>query len=479
MMTSKTAIRCDICVIGGGSGGLSVAAGASQMGASVTLIEKGEMGGDCLNYGCVPSKALIAAGKHAYAMSSGAEFGISPQTPEVNFERVNDHVHEVIAEIAPIDSQERFEGLGVTVIREHAQFAGPQTVETDSHVIHARRIVVATGSHPFAPPIEGLTETPYFTNETLFSNRTLPDHLIIIGGGPIGMEMAQAHRRLGASVTVIEATRILSKDDPQLSAIAIQAMEEEGVTLLEQTSVEKIEKSPDGGVVVSVSGSSGNEKISGSHLLVAAGRRPSTAGLNLDAAGIEATPRGITVDAQLRTSNKKVFAIGDVAGGHQFTHVAGYHAGIVIRNALFRRGSKVDLSAVPWVTYLDPELANVGLTEAQAREQYGNKVKTLTWPLKENDRAQAERKTQGLAKAVLLNNGRILGAGIVAPHAGELIQPWILAIQQKMKIGAMATYIAPYPTLGEISKRTAGSYYTPLLFSARTRFLVKALSRFG
>ena len=478
MTKNRKTTNCDICVIGGGSGGLSVAAGASQMGAKVVLIEKGEMGGDCLNYGCVPSKALIASAKHAAAMSSGGPYGVMPQEAEIDFAKVNDHVHQVIDEIAPIDSQERFEGLGVQVIREHARFGGPRTVETDNHTIRARRIVVATGSHPFVPPIPGLDEVDFLTNETLFQNRSLPDHLVIIGGGPIGMEMAQAHRRLGAQVTVIEAGRVLSKDDPDLSQIAMDALAAEGVILREGAKVVGVEKS-ESGVDVVIEGAGGNERITGSHLLVAAGRRPSLDGLNLEAAGIDYSDRGINVDARLRTSNKRVFAIGDVAGGFQFTHVAGYHAGIVIRNALFRVPAKADMSATPWVTYLDPELANVGLTEAQAKEKFGGKIRTLTWPLKENDRAQAERKTEGLIKVVIKGNGQIVGAGIVAPHAGELIQPWILAVQQKMKIGAMATYIAPYPTLGEISKRAAGSYYTPTLFSARTRFLVRLLARFG
>ncbi len=476
---TKASLKCDICVIGAGSGGLSVAAGAAQMGASVILFEKGEMGGDCLNYGCVPSKALIAAAKKAYAKTSGDAFGIRPQPAEVDFAKVIDHVHDVIAEIAPIDSQERFEGLGVTVIREHAQFTGPRTVESETHSVRARRIVIATGSHPVVPPIPGLADIPHFTNETLFQNRELPRHLIIIGGGPIGMEMAQAHRRLGADVTVVEAGRALSKDDPELAEIAKGALKGEGVTLLEATSVTRVEKSGEG-IDVMIEGPGGSDRLSGSHLLVAAGRRPSIDGLNLEAAGIDYSERGITVDDGLVTSNRKVFAIGDVAGGYQFTHVAGYHAGIVIRRALFRVFfAKADTAATPWVTYLDPELANVGMTEAQAREQLGDRIKVLSWPLKENDRAQAERQTDGLIKVVLDKSGRIRGAGIVGPHAGELIQPWILAIQQKMKIGAMATYIAPYPTLGEISKRAAGSYYTPTLFSARTRMLVRLLSWFG
>ena len=471
-------LKTDICVIGAGSGGLSVAAGATQLGAKTVLIEKGKMGGDCLNYGCVPSKALIAAAKHAYAMSSGDTFGVAPQAAQVDFARVHQHVHEVIAAIEPNDSQERFEGLGATVIRDAARFVGPNEVEAGAQRIQARRIVIATGSSPAIPPIEGLGETPYFTNETLYDNKTCPEHLVIVGGGPIGIEMAQAHRRLGAAVTVLEMSAVLANDDPDLSRLVIERLIEEGVTLRTGARVKAVANGTDGPLITAeIDGR--DVEIAASHLLIATGRQPNVAGLDLEAAGIAYTNRGITVDARLRTTNKKVFAIGDVAGGLQFTHVANYHAGIVIRNALFRLPAKSDTSVAPWVTYTDPEIANVGLTEAKAREEFGDGIRVLTWPLEDNDRAQAERIHTGVIKVITSKRGQILGAAIVAPNAGELIQPWIVALTSKLRISAMANYIAPYPTMGEIGKRAAGTFYTPSLFSSRTRMLVRLLSKLG
>jgi pyruvate/2-oxoglutarate dehydrogenase complex dihydrolipoamide dehydrogenase (E3) component len=469
-------IDCDICVIGGGSGGLSVAAGASLLGARAVLIERAHMGGDCLNFGCVPSKALLAAAKAAAGAARAKRFGVT-STASVDFAAVNDHVKGVIAAIAPQDSVERFEGLGVTVILAKAAFVGPQEVEAGGRRIRARRIVIATGSSPVAPPIPGLADVPYLTNETVFAIRDRPAHLLILGAGPIGMEMAQAHRRLGSQVTVIEALRALGRDDPELAAVVTARLRAEGVSILEGAKVERVQR--DGaGIALGVAGAGGQRAISGSHLLVAAGRKANVEGLNLEAAGIAYSPKGVVVDARLRTTNKKVFAIGDAAGGPQFTHLAGYHAGIVLRNALFRWPAKSDPSALPWVTFTDPELASVGLDETAARQRAGV-IRILRWGFAENDRAQAERDTDGMIKVITDKGGRILGAGIVGPHAGELIQPWILALSRRLKIGAMASVIAPYPTFGEVGKRAAGAFFTPKLFSERTRRLVRFLGRFG
>lgn len=471
-------LKPDLCIIGAGSGGLSVAAGAVQMGASVVLIEKGPMGGDCLNYGCVPSKALLAAGHAAHAYSHTSPFGVSQSAPTVDFQAVHDHVHDVIAGIAPHDSVERFEGLGVTVIQGAAQFTSAKEVTANGTIIRARRFVVATGSSAFVPPIEGLAETSYLTNETVFDLTEAPGHLIVIGGGPIGCELAQAHRQLGCRVTVVEAAKVLPKDDPDLADIVRQSLLEQGISVIEGATVTGT-ASVDAGVAVTFARDGKNETVNGSHLLIAVGRKATVAGLGLEAAHIKYSPRGIEVDGGLRTSNRKVYAIGDCAGGLQFTHVAGYHAGIVIRSALFRLPAKTDHSVVPWVTYTDPELAQVGLTEAEAQAQHGESVRILTWPFKENDRARAERKTHGLIKAVVAKNGRILGCGIAGHHAGELIQTWVLAMSQNLKVGALASMIAPYPTLGEVSKRAAGSFYTSSLFSDRTRRVVRFLSKFG
>ena len=474
---SKELLKPDLCIIGAGSGGLTVAAGAAQMGAKVVLIEKGEMGGDCLNYGCVPSKAIIAAAKKAHAMRSSAKFGIAAHEPDTDYGAVMDHVRHVIDEIAPIDSQERFEGLGVHVIRAPGKFTAPRLVEAGSYKIRARRFVVATGSAAFVPPLPGLESVPYLTNETLFENRVQPEHLIILGGGPIGMEMAQAHRRLGSKVTVVEMGKALAKDDPDLTAIVLSALRSEGVDIREGTKATAV--SYDGArIVLQVEHEGHSGIIEGSHLLVAAGRAATVDGLGLEEAGIDFDRRGIKVDARLRTSEKKVFAIGDVAGGLQFTHVAGYHGGIVIRNALFHVPAKADHSAIPWTTYTDPELAHVGLSAADATKK-GIKHQVLTWSFEENDRAQADLRTEGLIKVVVQPGGRILGATIAGPSAGELIQPWVLALSQKMKIGAFTGMVAPYPTLGEVSKRAAGAFYSPTLFSKRTRLIVRLLSQFG
>jgi pyruvate/2-oxoglutarate dehydrogenase complex dihydrolipoamide dehydrogenase (E3) component len=464
----------DLCVIGAGSGGLAVAAGAAQMGAEVVLVERAAMGGDCLNYGCVPSKSLLAAARIADLWRRGTALGVAYARPRIDFAAVAESVQKVIAEIAPNDSVERFEGLGVVVLRAEARFTSPRTMRAGDVEIRPRRVVIATGSQPAIPPIRGLDEVPYLTNESVFANRQLPEHLIVIGGGPIGIEMAQAHCRLGARVTVLDVGPLLPRDDPELSTILAGRLSSEGVVSrpgIEIAGVGHTEKT------VTVRLASG-EQISGSHVLIAAGRRPTVEALDLAAAGIASTAEGITVDARLRTTNRRVFAIGDVAGGRQFTHVALYHAGIVIRNALFRIPAKVDYRALPWVTYTDPELAQVGLTEAAARA-IGEPPRVLRWRFAENDRAQTERETEGMVKVVTRGNGRILGASILGTGAGDLILPWALAISQRLKIGALANLIVPYPTRGEASKRAAGSYYTPNLFSARTRRLVRLLARFG
>lgn len=468
-----TTLTPDVCVVGAGSAGLVVAAGAAHLGLDVVLIERAEMGGDCLNYGCVPSKALIAAAKAAQAQRDGAPFGIAPVESKVDFARVMDHVAEVIAAIAPNDSVERFEKLGVRVLKEEARFVGPTELQAGPHRIRSRRIVLATGSLPTAPPIPGLAEAGFLTNETIFANRTLPSHLIVIGGGPIGLELAQAHRRLGSRVTVLEVADFLAKDDPELAAIVVTRLAGEGVDLRGHARIARVERSPTGVAAILENG----DRFEGSHLLVAAGRAAVVEGLDLDKAGVAHTAKGITVDASLKTSNRNVWAIGDCNGRYAFTHMAGYEASLFIRGALFRAPARLDTAIVPWATYTDPELAQVGLSERQARDEHGDTIKVLRWKLAENDRAQTERTTEGMVKAITDRHGRILGASIVAPHAGELIQPWCLAITKRLKISALASFVPPYPTLGEASKRAAGSYFSATLFGPRTRWLVRLLSR--
>ncbi|MGZ9034366.1 MAG: dihydrolipoyl dehydrogenase family protein [Rhodospirillales bacterium] len=469
-------ILTDLCVVGAGSGGLSVAAGAAQMGARVVLIEKGRMGGDCLNYGCVPSKSLIAAARAAEAIRSSGRYGVSGGDPQIDFARVHEHVHGVIAGIAPHDSVERFESLGVRVLRAAGCFTGRGELQAGDVSVRARRFVIATGSSPAVPPIPGLADGPYLTNETIFDLRQAPEHLIVIGGGPIGAELAQAHHRLGVQVTQIARGRLLPKDDTELVEVIRSRFAADGVALFEETATRQIEGDGSGCRVIAERAGE-TVSIAGSHLLVAAGRTANVAGLGLDLAGVAYGERGITVDKRLRTSNKRIFAIGDVTGRHQFTHVAGYHAGIVIRNALFLLPAKVDDSAVPWVTYTEPELAHVGLTEAAARERFGAAVRALRWPFAENDRARTERDTEGLVKVVLGRGGRILGASIVGAGAGDQLAIWCLAVSQKMKISAVAGLLLPYPTRSEVGKRVAGEHYTAKLFSERTRALVRLLQR--
>jgi pyruvate/2-oxoglutarate dehydrogenase complex dihydrolipoamide dehydrogenase (E3) component len=465
-------IKTDVLVIGAGSAGLSFAAGASQMGADVTLLEGHKMGGDCLNFGCVPSKALIAAAKQAQAMRTGETFGVTPVMPKVDYAEAKRHVHKVIETIAPVDSQERFEGLGVRVIREFGAFVDRDTVVAGHHRIKARRIVIATGSSPLVPPIPGLDGVPYETNETIFDLMERPDHLLIVGGGPIGLEMAQAHVRLGSKVTVLEGAKALSKDDPEMAEVVLKRLRAEGVEIVEGARVESV-----GGKAGAITVHTDGGDFAGTHLLMAVGRKANIDRLNLDAAGIE-HDRAIKVGDDLRTSNRKVYAIGDVAGGFQFTHVAGYHGATVIRPILFGLPAKARTDHIPWATYTEPELAQVGLTEAQAREQHGDKLEVLRFPYHENDRAIAEGKTEGLIK-VMVVKGRPVGASIAGEKAGELIGLWALVLANKLKIGAVAAMVAPYPTLGEISKRAAGQYYVPRLFeSAIVKRVVHLVQRY-
>ncbi len=376
-----------------------------------------------------------------------------------------------MAQIEPNDSQSRFEKLGVNVIREEAHFIDQHTLQAGDTLIKAKYIVIATGSSAFVPPLTGLDQVPYLSNETIFDLTECPKHLLIIGGGPIGIEMAQAHRRLGAEVTVITSHGILPKDDPELVEVVKRQLLKEGIKILEDARVEKVAKTTSGVSVTTHAAS-----ITGSHLLVATGRQANLKNLNLNAAGIIHTPRGITVNSRLQTSQKYIYAMGDCTGGYQFTHVASYHAGIIIRNILFKLPAKINTCAVPWITYCDPELAHVGLSNKQALENFPE-ARTLRWPFSENDRAVAERAKDGLIKVSTKKNGEILGASIVGKNAGDLLLPWILAVKERKKIADMATLIAPYPTLSEVSKRVAGSFFTPKLFSPQTKKMVRFLMK--
>jgi pyruvate/2-oxoglutarate dehydrogenase complex dihydrolipoamide dehydrogenase (E3) component len=461
-------LKVDLVVIGAGSGGLSVAAGASQLGLKVVLFEKGEMGGDCLNYGCVPSKALIAAADKAHQARSPG-LGIGASEPGVDFAAVMAHVHQAIATIAPVDSQERFEGLGVRVIRAAASFVDARTVVGGDVRVKARKIVIATGSRAAVPPIPGLETTPYLTNETIFELAERPRRLIVLGGGPIGVELGQAFRRLGSEVVIVEAADILGREDPEAAEVVL-------AQLRPGAKVVRVESGADGPVLV-VSGPGGETQIAGSHLLIAVGRQPSTGGLDLEKAGIEYDSKGIRTDRSLRSSNRRVYAVGDVAGRGQFTHLAGAHASLFVRRAIFALPVDADALAVPRVTYCDPELAAIGLSEAEARKVHGRDVRVETFPFDENDRALAEGDVRGFGKLVTTRKGKVLGVTLVGRHAGDHIHVWSLALASKLKLSALTGMIAPYPTRGEIGKRLAGKWYTPALFSDRTRRLVSLLKR--
>lgn len=465
----------DFCFIGAGSGGLSFAAGVVQMGASVVLVERAEMGGDCLNYGCVPSKALIAAAKSYYEKERASKFGWSCTSAKIDFKKVQKHVKDTIKRIAPNDSVERFVELGVQVIKAEAKFLDPETVQAGKHKIKAKRFIISTGSSPFVPDIKGLSEVKYLTNETVFNLTTLPKELVIIGGGPIGIELAQSFSRFGSKVTVLEAFSALPKDDIEIVTKLKGIIVSEGVDLKEGVVINEIKKIGRGSEN-HFKHKNKKQVIKASQLLVAAGRRPNLDSLNLEAANIEYTSRGIAVDRFLKASNKRVFAIGDCIGGYQFTHVAGYHAGLVIRNSIFRFRSTIKTIQIPWVTYTDPEISHVGFTEAELKEQSID-YKSFSVDLTENDRAQAEHKTNGMIKILLSPRGSILGATIMGSGAGELILPWVLAIQNDLKISAMAALIVPYPTMSEISKRVAGEYFKDKIFSPMMQKIVRFLMK--
>lgn len=478
---TQEVLKPDLCVIGAGAGGLSVAAGASQMGANVVLLEGHKMGGDCLNVGCVPSKSILAAAHRAQFLRQGRpDMGIISKGVDVNMKAIHEHIHSVIETISHHDSVERFEGLGVHVIQEYGRFNSPTEVQAGNNIIRAKKFVIATGSVPVIPPISGIENVNHYTNENIFDLTVLPDHLIVIGGGPIGCELAQAFRHLGSQVSLLSLSPILMHDDPDIVGVARQKLVEDGINLYEETQTDKIKETSEEITVEIILKNKTKKAITGSHILIAAGQQAALDKLNLENANVKTDSKGIIVDSGMRTSNKKIFAIGDATNTYQFTHIAGYQAGIVIQRALFKMPAKANYDTLPWVTYTDPEVANVGMNENMARKILGEgKFEVLKWPYKDNDRAQSERETEGFIKVIIKQNGEILGATIVGKNAGELLLTWSLAITKKMKVKDIAQLIAPYPTISEISKRAAGSYFTPKIFSPKVRKIVKFLKIFG
>jgi pyruvate/2-oxoglutarate dehydrogenase complex dihydrolipoamide dehydrogenase (E3) component len=444
------AVDYDVVIIGGGSGGLVVASAAAQLHAKVALVEKDKLGGDCLWYGCVPSKSLIHAARVAYEVQHSSRFGIYTNAPEINFAQANGHVQKVIAAIEPHDSPERFRGLGVEVIFGSGQFIDDRTFEVNGRQLKARSFVISTGSRPAILPIPGLKEAGFLTNEQVFSVTERPNSLAVIGSGPIGCELGQSFQRLGTEVTMIGSReQIMPKEDPEAAAVVEQQLLSEGIRIVKNARAEK---------VAVIDGKkhvwAGDEEIVVEQILVAAGRTPNVDSLNLEAAGVKYNNKGIKVNEKLQTTNPRIYGCGDVIGGYQFTHVAGYEASVVIQNALFFPTKKADYRVIPWATFTDPELARVGLTEKQARERYGDDIYVLKQDFAGVDRAQAEAATLGFGKIITTSKGDILGAHLVGSSAGELIHEIVLAMANKLKVSALSG-IHIYPTLSEVNSKAA------------------------
>lgn len=465
----------DVAVIGAGAAGLSVAAISAGLGLKVALFERGTMGGDCLNTGCVPSKALLAAAHAAAEARRAHRFGIRLSAPEVDWAGVRAHVDGAIAAIAPNDSAQRFGAMGVTVVRASARFAERDIIEAGGRRYHFRRAVVAAGSSAIIPPIPGLAEVPFLTNDTLFSLAERPGHLLILGGGPVGLEMAQAHARLGCRVTVVEAASVAGREDPECIPPLREALVAEGVVLREGSRVQAVEPDDEGVALLLDDGT----RLTGTHLLLAVGRAPRLAGLDLAAAGIAFTPRGVTTDLALRSvSNRRVWAAGDIAdpkglGPRAFTHVCSQHASLIARSMLFRLPARLSYDALPRVTYTDPGLAQIGPTEAELRAAGRTDLTILRWPLAENDRLVAEGRAEGLVKLVTDSKGRLLGASLVGPGVGDMAGLFVLMIGKRLS--GLAGSVLPYPTTQEAAKRAASEFYTPKLLSAPVKRLVGLL----
>jgi len=445
------AVEYDVVIIGGGSGGLVVASAAAQLNAKVALVEKDRLGGDCLWFGCVPSKSLLHASRVAHEVKTSSRFGIYSTPPDIQFSEAIGHVQQAISKIQPNDSPERFESLGVEVIFGEGKFRDENTFTVNGRDLNARAFVVSTGSRPKVLPIEGIEQAGFLTNEQVFSLKERPDSLAVIGAGPIGCELGQAFHRLGSQVTMISSRdHVLPKEDPEAAKVVEEQLEADGINLVRGKRAQKVEVI-DGKKHLWV----GDEKVVVDEILVSSGRVPNVGSLNLEAAGVKYNHQGVIVNQKLQTSNKRIYACGDVIGGYQFTHVAGYEAGIVVQNALFFPSAKADYRVIPWATFTEPELARVGLTEEQARERYGNEFEILKQEFSDVDRAQAEAATEGFAKILTTPKGQILGAHIVGPSAGELIHEVILAMKNQLPVSSLTGMIHIYPTLSEVNSKAA------------------------
>lgn len=465
----------DIIVVGGGTAGLVTAAGSAGIGAKVALIERERLGGECLWNGCVPSKALIATARAAHDSRNSARLGVDIREPRVDFGRVMQWVRDAQGRIAPNDSPERFRGLGVDVIEGEARFTGERTLSVDGRTVTARRVVVATGSAPAVPPIDGLADVPYHTNETIFTLARQPATLLVLGGGPIGIELAQAFARLGTTVHVIEAgTQLLSREDHELASLLGERLTAEGVHLHLGAKVTRVERAGvagnarDGGAdstrvrIVASTGPEGSASesltLEGDALLVATGRSARVECLELARGNVDAGKGGVTVDDSLRTTADGVWAAGDCVGPLRFTHVADYQARLVIRNAFFPFHGKVDYSVVPWVTFTEPELAHVGLTEEEARQAHGDDVRVWRRPFADVDRAITDGQTCGMVKLVTTARGKILGGHILGHGAGNMIGEITLAMKHGISATALGNTIHPYPTYPEAIRHAADAF---------------------
>ncbi|MFP4477027.1 MAG: dihydrolipoyl dehydrogenase family protein [Desulfatibacillaceae bacterium] len=461
----------DVGILGGGAAGLTVASGAAQLGAKTLLVEKeGRLGGDCLHFGCVPSKTLIRSARVYHLMKNAEKYGLPRvDAPPVDFGDIAARIAKVVAQIQKHDSEERFCGLGARVRYGEPVFTDEHTVELRGERITADKWVIATGSSPAAPPIPGLDTVDYFTNREIFHLDHLPDSMIVLGGGPIGIEMAQAFSRLGTRVTVVDrGGQILGKEDPDMAAVVQRAMSMDGVEFCLNTQVQSVREHAGAREVTVKTPEGGEQVLRAEALLVALGRVANVMDLGLDSLGMEAGPRGIAVDDRMRTKHKHIFACGDAAGGYQFTHVAGYEGGVVLANAVFRIPRKADYTNVCWCTYTDPELASIGMNERAATEA-GIGYQVIEEPFSANDRALAEEEQEGKAKLLLDEKENPIGVQICGPHAGELISEWVAAFAGKARLSALAGAIHPYPTLGEMGKKLAGDVLQPKVFSSKMK----------
>ncbi len=461
----------DMGVIGGGAAGLTVASGAAQLGAKTLLIEKEkELGGDCLHFGCVPSKTLIKSAHVYHLMKHASNYGLpAVDLPSVDFAKVSERIRGVIATIQRHDSEERFCGLGAKVMFGAARFTDAHTVDLDGKRISARNWVIATGSSPVAPPIPGLSETPHITNREIFYLDRLPEAMIVLGAGPIGIEMAQAFNRFGTRVTVVDrADQILTKEDKVLADAVMAVMAAEGVRFELSASIQSVRRAGETREVLISDSQGASRTLAGDTLLVAMGRGANVNGLGLEEIGVAFNGRGIEVDQRLRTSQKHIFAAGDVNGGFQFTHAAGYEGGIVVSNAIFHLPRKTDYTFLPWCTYTDPELASIGMNQKTA-EAAGIQVKIWEEQIKENDRSLAEGEKVGRIRLLVDPKEKPVGVQILGPRAGDLIGEWVAALNGKVKLSAIAGAIHPYPTIGEINKKVVGSLFAPKIFSEKVQ----------